>query len=191
MKVAKPKLIEELIRYTKDNLNQAEGFQRLNSQQLNWRPGPQQWSILECMDHLNRYGDFYLPEIDRRLQKARPSTPKALFKSGWLGNYFALSMLPKEPLNKMKTFKSMNSLGSTLDKSTLDKFIRQQKRTLDLLDQARTVDWTKTKTSISISNFIKLRLGDTFRVVIYHNVRHLKQAQRVLQAAQQELTAIQ
>jgi hypothetical protein len=32
------------------------------------------------------------------------------------------------------------------------------------------------KTSISISSFIKLRLGDTLRLVVYHNWRHLIQA---------------
>ncbi|RXM56703.1 hypothetical protein BOQ60_25350, partial [Chryseobacterium sp. CH1] len=31
------------------------------------------------------------------------------------------------------------------------------------------IDLEKTKTSISISKLIKLKLGDTFRFVIYHN----------------------
>jgi hypothetical protein len=54
---------------------------------------------------------------------------------------------------------------------------------LELLEAARTVDLTRTKTGISITNLIKLRLGDTLRVVVYHNWRHIEQAQRAIQSA--------
>ena len=181
MKVSNKVLIEDLISQTKDNLNRAEAFKALPLEQLNWKAGVDRWSILECLEHLNRYGDFYLPEIKNRIQKARKAPTDSLFKSGLLGNYFAKSMLPKEQLNKMKTFSSMNPLGSKLDKKTITKFIHQQKQMLDLLNQARSINLTKTKTSISITKWIKLRLGDTFRVVIYHNQRHIVQANKVLE----------
>ena len=80
----------------------------------------------------------------------------------------------------MKTFKVMNPAGSKLDRKVLEKFIGQQKTTLELLEKAAMVSLTKTKTSISISSWIKLRLGDTLRVVIYHNQRHLVQAAKVM-----------
>jgi hypothetical protein len=51
---------------------------------------------------------------------------------------------------------------------------------LNLLEQGKKVDLTRTRTSISISSLIKLRLGDTLRVVIYHNQRHLAQVRRIL-----------
>ena len=88
-------------------------------------------------------------------------------------------MLPKEKLNKMKTFKSMNPIGSNLDKTVLEKFLSQQKTLLELLQQAEKVSLTKNKTGISISKWIKLKLGDTFRIVIYHNLRHVIQAEKV------------
>jgi hypothetical protein len=47
---------------------------------------------------------------------------------------------------------------------------------LSLLEQAKSVNLQKIKASITLSKFIKLRLGDVFRVVIYHNERHLEQA---------------
>ena len=86
----------------------------------------------------------------------------------------------KEKLNKMKTFKDKNPLGSKLDKSTIERFISQQEQVLNLLDKSRKIDLSKTKTAISISKLIKLRIGDTFRVVIYHNERHLVQAEKIL-----------
>src|SRR5690606_40886810 len=105
------------------------------------------------------------------------------FKSSWLGNYVAKSMLPKEKLNKMKTFKSMDPAGSDLNKNVLNRFIAQQNTLLDLLEAARKVSLTKTKTGISITPWLKLRLGDTFRVVIYHNLRHVLQAEKAKENA--------
>lgn len=180
MKTSNELLIEDLINRTKEILNEVNLFLQLKTHQLNWKASENEWSILECIEHLNRYGDFYIPEITQRIAASNKKEGSLEFKSGLLGNYFAKSMLPKEKLNKMNTFKSMNPLDSNLDKSTLEKFIAQQKQILDLLQQARNIDLNKTKTSISISKLIKLKLGDTFRVVIYHNERHIVQANKVL-----------
>ena len=184
MKLLQKTLLEDLTKQTKDNLEQAKDLQNFTIKALNWKANPESWSILECIEHLNRYGDFYLPEIQQRIDKANKITIDPTFKSGFLGNYFAKSMLPKEQLNKMKTFKSMNPVGSDLDQSALEKFITQQTKTLDLLEQAKSVNLNKVKTSISISRLIKLKLGDTLRVVIYHNQRHLLQANKAIKQMQ-------
>lgn len=179
MKIKQKDLIEDLIERTKDVLNRAEQYNQITLEELNYKVNSERWSILECIEHLNLYGDFYLPEIENKIveSKTKPTTD---FKSGLLGNYFAKSMLPKEKLNKMKTFKDKNPEGSDLNKSSLERFIVQQKQMLDLLDKARGVNLNKIKTSISIANWIKLKLGDTFRVVIYHNQRHIVQANKML-----------
>ena len=83
----------------------------------------------------------------------------------------------------MKTFKDKNPVGKKLDKTTLDRFLEQQFVFLELLEKTRKVNLKKTKTSILISNFIKLRLGDTLRVQVAHNERHLDQAERVIKNA--------
>ena len=172
-------LLNDLIEMSKKNTADTQNFMELSDEILNYKGSPQSWSILECIEHLNRYGDFYLPEIKQRIRSSKHKRVEK-YKSGWLGEYFAMSMLPKEKLNKMKTFKSMNPSGSSLDKRVIEKFLSQQEEMLNLLAQAKEVDLTKTKTSISISKWIKLRLGDTLRVVIYHNKRHIVQAKNVL-----------
>ncbi|MEP2669447.1 MAG: DinB family protein [Cyclobacteriaceae bacterium] len=178
-------LINDLKARTEEIVQEAAKFSSLSLEELNHRNTPQSWSILECLEHLNRYGYFYIPEIDKRIELAQDSNNEE-FNSGWLGNYFAMSMLPGEngKLNKMKTFKSMNPIHTRLDESVLTRFLDQQKQMLELLGRAGTVDLGKVKTAISISKWIKLKLGDTFRVVIYHNQRHMKQAAKVLATLQ-------
>lgn len=171
-------IINELIELTQKNLSDVQVFKNLTDSQLNLKHTTESWSILECIEHLNRYGNFYVPEISERMKHSKFKTSPT-FKTGILGNYFAKSMLPKEKLNKMKTFKSMNPNNSSLDKQVLDTFMQQQESLIELLRDARHTDLTKVKTAISISKLIKLRLGDTFRVVIYHNLRHIVQAKRI------------
>ncbi|MEQ9424772.1 MAG: DinB family protein [Cyclobacteriaceae bacterium] len=179
MKIKSEELIADLIERTKGCLNEAEKLKQLPDTHLAQRPGPAKWNALECLEHLNLYGDFYLDEIEDRMTSSNHQA-NGSFSSGWLGNYFAESMLPGEQMTTMNTFKSMNTHERNIDISAIDRFIHQQQRMLDLLSQARSVNLTKTKTGISITNLVKLRLGDTFRVVIYHNQRHIEQAKRAV-----------
>ena len=182
MKTTTENLISDLIERTRQNLNAAQQLHQMNPEILNYKSNGDSWSALECLAHLNFYGDFYLSEIEKRI-KASNHPAEPTFKAGLLGGYFAKTMLPGEKMKPMKTLKSTNPNGSKLDKDTIEKFISQQKKMLELLNSARQVSLNKTKTSISITSMLKLKLGDTFRVVIYHNERHMVQAKRAVEAA--------
>lgn len=173
-------LIQNLIEDTRKSLNQVEVLKNFDLSSLKWKENKTSWSILECLEHLNLYGDFYLLQIEYQIIK---STIKAdlEFRSGVLGNYFAKSMLPKEKLNKIKTFKDKNPLNANLNKIVIDKFINQQIKLLDLLNLSRNVSLNKVKIQTSISSLIKLKLGDTFQFYINHIVRHVKQIDRIKQ----------
>ncbi len=171
-------LIQSLIEQTKQTINKVEKVKGNDLHHLTWKQNPDSWSILECLEHLNLYGDHYLPEIENQIKTSNTKS-ETEFKSGFLGNYFAKSMLPKEKLNKMKTFKDKNPLNAKLDKSVIDKFIEQQVTLLDLLSQSRKVSLNKVRVQTSISRLIKLKLGDTFQFFINHIIRHLKQIERI------------
>ncbi|WP_308993436.1 DinB family protein [Mariniflexile litorale] len=182
MAIATKKLLQSLLDITRQNLNSIEKLKNQPIDLLNWKQNAESWSILECIEHLNRYGDFYIPEITNKIKTSNYKSSE-IFKSNWLGKYFSKSVSYNEDLNKMKTFKSMNPLNSELDIETLEKFINQQHQIIELLDKSKNVNLDKTKTAISISKWIKLKLGDTFRVLIYHNDRHIKQAEKTLKKA--------
>ncbi len=172
------KLIQLLAEETRKIISQAEKLKSYDMHTLTWKENAVSWNILECLEHLNLYGDFYLPEIENKI-KSSVTTAEFEFRSGILGNYFAKTMLPKKKLNKMKTFKNKNPLNTPLDKSVIDTFIHQQTKLLELLNQSRNVSLNKVKTGISISNLIQLKLGDTFKFFINHIIRHLHQVDRI------------
>lgn len=185
MTIPVEQLLSELENITQQNIAFVQQIRQQNETLWHHRPASGGWTILECIAHLNLYGTFYIPEINRRMQAAR-YTPALLFKSGKMGNYFAEMMLPKAKPNKMKTLKAMNPLHATLDRDTLDTFLHQQQQLLDILERCRHTNLSKVRTSISIMPWLRLRLGVTLRVVIYHNLRHVKQAERI--AARQPIT---
>ena len=172
-------LLNELLELTTKNLNAAQEFRNLSTEKLSYKSNKETWSILECIEHLNCYGTYYIPAIKSKMQASNHNKTN-IFKTGLLGNYFAKSMQPKEKLNTMKTIKSTNPIYWKTDVKVLDKFIFQQEQLIDLLNQAKHKNLNKIKIPNSILKLVKLNLGDTFRIVIYHNQRHVIQAKNVL-----------
>ncbi len=180
MKIESSLLIDELQALTEKSSGQVQKFKSLTDVQLNFKPNPQAWSILECIEHLNLYGDYYLPEIERQILAAvgKPASP--VFKTGWLGNYFAgLMQVQDGKMKRMKSPKDKVPSHSELSRTTIDRFLKQQELLKSLLQQSKAVDLQRTKTAISLTKLLRLRLGDTFRFFIYHIERHVLQAERI------------
>lgn len=178
MKTSSETLINDLVDRTNNAMNEVQHMMQLDISQLNRRNSSESWSALECIEHLNLYSKFYIPEFKKCIQTSKyPS--EEIFTSGFVGNFSAESMLPGDKMKKMKTFKDKNPLGSSLNKNTIEAFLKNQEELLSLLEKARSVSLNKTKTATTLPLF-RFKLGDTFRFVIYHTERHLIQAHKSL-----------
>lgn len=170
-------LLNDLEDITNKAVQQIQAFKQMNSKQLNYRAHAKSWSILECLEHLNLYGDFYLPEMEQAIIKSK-STSSKQFKSGWLGNYFA-ELMRAEKGKKMASPKDKNPIHSALNETCIARFEKQTERLKHILQLAENANLNKVKCCISLSRFIKLKLGDTLRFYVYHIDRHIKQAGRI------------
>ncbi|WP_256010412.1 DinB family protein [Desertivirga xinjiangensis] len=155
-------------------------FKNQGEQELLRFPETGGWSIAQCLEHLNSYGDYYLPRI-RAVLNIGTESEEADFRSGWLGNYFSNMMEPSE--KKYNAFKGHLPVTNLDPGAVVDKFISQQLELLDLLRIART-SRLNNRIPISISPLIRLKSGDVFRFVIAHNERHMQQALRNLKRVQ-------
>ena len=141
------------------------------------------WSVAQHLHHLNFYATFYTDVIEQCLEGAG-SSPKDTFKSGWLGNYFTDIIGPAEeeaPL-RMKMKSPANAIppdSSALDlDAVLETFYGLQNRLLYLLQRARQVDLGAYRVPTSLSKWVRLKLGDSFRFVIAHQERHFQHIER-------------
>jgi hypothetical protein len=151
------------------------------------KPGEGKWSANECLQHLNSYGRYYLPAIEKAISTARQKNvaPASTFHTGWLGHYFTEMMLPNasgKPAKKMKAPKSSQPTSIVESHAVISEFIDQQEKLLQLLEAAAAINLNTIRIPISISQLIKLKLGDTFNFLIAHQNRHVLQAQRALNA---------
>jgi len=174
-----PDLLAALTARTEENLAAARRLQALTPSALHQRPRPDAWNALECLAHLNKYSAYYLPEIRKRMAATKHRSGTETFTSSWLGNKFAASMKPGETMRKISSPGNANPVKhpELVTETALPDFIKSQEETLELLALAAHVDLTKTTTGTSLTNLIRLRLGDTLRVVVYHNWRHVEQAE--------------
>lgn len=146
---------------------------------LNRRPAPASWSILECLEHLNRYSRYYNPAITQALQRPHPApTAQTEITYSWLGGKSVELMRPTN-VKKSTTLTRLNPLGSPLDGRVLAEFDQHQTQLLALLAQAQTADLNRAAVPIEFFRLLKLRLGETLEFVVVHQQRHLQQAQRV------------
>ena len=58
MKFNTTELLADLIERTRININTVEKFRDLPIEELNHKENTEKWSVLECIEHLNLYGDF-------------------------------------------------------------------------------------------------------------------------------------
>lgn len=136
------------------------------------------WSIAQCLEHLNAYGHYYLPQINRSLQRSKKNSHT--FKSSWLGSYFTAMMEPETGKRKTKAFKAYVPASELDAHAVVAEFIQQQEHLFKYIEAARQAD-LNIRIPISISRWIRLKLGDVLQFVIAHNERHIQQAMRNVQ----------
>lgn len=173
-------LLETLRNDVEQLLSRVEDIKKMSDTSLNEQPSPGKWSIAQVLEHLNSYNRYYLPEIKQSLSKKTNFKP--VFKPGLFGNYFTNMMAPKDRkvTNKMKAPKDHTPAEKLDAQKVIAAFIDGQQRLLQLLKMAEKADIGKLKVPISISRFIKLKLGDTFRFLIAHQQRHFLQIENIL-----------
>ena len=180
------KLVDELLSQTEAILKKAIEWQLVPPSQFTLRPLPEGWSANECLQHLNSYGRYYLPAIEKAIDQSQSDESNSeQFSSGWLGGYFTKLM---QPTADGELSKKMNSPTDHSPKTIIEshlvisEFIDQQETLLQLLAKAKKINLNKHKVSISIAPFIKLKVGDVFMFLIAHLMRHTHQVERALKS---------
>lgn len=178
MKLSRSLLIDELSNEVSTQITIVkERYVNAPEKKLNAPASDGGWSVLQCLDHLNSYGDYYLPQIEAALTKAHISADEQ-YNSGWLGDYFTKIMSPETGTKKFKAFKGHIPHADLDPVWVVTEFLRQEAVLLNYLERARSLDLASVRIPISISKLITLRLGDTFRFLVAHNRRHVLQAGR-------------
>jgi len=177
---------EDLINELKGDVHKiiasAEQMKTADKAKLIYQLDKNTWSVVQVMEHLNSYNRFHLPQIEKALS-VRNDTRNAWFNSGFWGEYFTKLMKPTnvfEVKNRMKAMKKYTFPNSLNVNNVLDEFFQHQQRLLQLLDASKDRDLNAIKVPISLSKFIRLKLGDALRFIVAHEQRHMVQARNTM-----------
>lgn len=154
----------------------------LPAEVLNVKPRPDSWSVLECLEHLNRYARYYLPALNKALSRPAKSAAEPV-RHSWLGRK-SLDLVRPDNGQQHKTVKHMNPAGSQLGRTVLDEFLAHQAELLGLLARAQAADLNRRAVPVEFFRLLKLRTGETLEFVVRHEQRHLQQALRAAALAQ-------
>jgi hypothetical protein len=189
-------LLEKLQQQTERHIQKAiREWQNLSPEVFEQSENTASWNAAQCIEHLNIYGRYYIPAIERAIDRAiyRNSRPSPSFRSSWLGSYFTKLMLPEEngiPKKKMKTPAHARPVASLDTRKVIAEFIDQQEKLMQLMERASKINLNGARVPISIAKFIRLKLGDVFMFIVAHNYRHILQAERALAAAAKDRSTI-
>lgn len=153
----------------------------LSDDQFNWQPAPDEWSIAQCLEHLNATTRAYLPTLDVGIEEA---IRKGVYGPGpyhynLIGRLLVRSMEPpvKRRFTAPKAFlpQPRRSKGETLPA-----FRAYQTQLIDRLRQAHGLDLARARVASPAYAWLRMPLGSAFGMMVAHERRHLWQALQVL-----------
>ncbi|MGE5518913.1 MAG: DinB family protein [Candidatus Dadabacteria bacterium] len=175
-------LLSGLIKDVQKIKESAAYFDSVDKNKMVYCPEKGKWSIVQILEHLNAYNRLYLPEIEKQLSVISRDN-NSWFESGFWGEMLIKAIKPTnvfEIKNKKKTSRKFNFPNSLNVDNVLKEFNQHEDRLLFLLELARDKDLNKIRLPLTITNMIKLKLGDVFRFIVAHQQRHMIQARNTL-----------
>jgi hypothetical protein len=155
-------------------------FGNLTATQLNWKPGPDQWSVGQVMEHLILTNEPYfgvLAQMRAGTYRAHP-----IGKLSFIVNLFGkliLNAVQPQTERKTKTFPVFQPAQSDVPVDILRKFEANQ---VKLVQEIKNSDGLLGRVVSSPAKaFIVYRLDRAFDIIVAHERRHLLQAKRVMQ----------
>jgi len=153
----------------------------LTDEQVNWKLAPNSWSIAQCLDHLavtsEKFDQDFAKAIARGREKRRASGAvryRPTILGGWL-----VKQLSPEAKKRMPAPRVFRPAESSAIKEALERFLRQQEKFLSLVNDARGIDYNKTRLRSPVTPLIRYSLADAFVMTVVHGQRRLAQARRV------------
>ncbi len=157
----------------------ADKFKTISKDTLNYKPSGG-WSAAECFEHLVLIDKKYIP-IFTDISGSYSETEDKEFKNSFLGKTIIKSVHPDNP-KKVKTRQPFYPVSSIMDQGIVNEFLQLNSEIVKFIKRFRNYDLKKINITSPLSSFVKYNLGDACRIIIYHDLRHLKQAQRAADA---------
>lgn len=156
-------------------------FDPLSSQQINWKPSEEEWSIGQCVDHLILSNRGFVPIIERILmgQRRQSAWERMPVLPGFFGRLLIRTLRPGSG-RKVRARPAFYPSRSAIAPGIVRSFLEQQGRLLSLMEATRGLDLDGITITSPVSRLITYSLMDAYRIIVVHEQNHVAQARRVM-----------
>lgn len=156
-------------------------FGKLSTQEINWKPNANTWSIAENINHIIKTNKSYFSIIERA--KTRSFTTSYLANFRLIVNLFGRVILKGvDPSRKkrMKTFKIWEPDKIEVFREIMDEFKKHQSELKQLINDSSDLLSKGTIISSPANKHVVYKLETAFDIIVSHERRHFNQALEVL-----------
>jgi len=159
-----------------------KSFGPLSSDQMNWRPNAEGWSVAQCLEHLILTKTLFFKDLDDLQAKGRqnswwekwsPLTP--LFTKMYFRYIRSETAKVKAPTSKIVP-------PSTVTADILNRFMENQDQLIAKLSRLGDSGIAGVVVSSPFIPLVTYKLIDGIRLISEHDWRHIRQAKRVMVA---------
>lgn len=183
MSQAIPTLVELTSKIEEVSEEVERSFGNLNSEQLNWKPNPNSWSVAQCLEHLIKSSEPFIPVIQSVKQSSwRPSLWERMPALPALMGKLLIDAVSPQSVRKLKAPGKFQPAASNISDDIVTRFLDMQKAILELMRSTSSLDLNGIIITSPALSLITYSVFDAYRIVSNHEQRHLAQAKRVLNA---------
>jgi len=154
----------------------------LSDEEFDRRPGPGEWSVCECIDHLNVVGTRLCAAFDKGLERAHREGLFARGRNryGLLERWFARAASKVAPPRheRVRTFKVYEPRGNQSAANVLAAYHTLQDNLVERVEAANGIDLARLKFRSPASRWVRMSMGQWLQLVAGHQERRLDQAWR-------------
>ncbi|WP_273565880.1 DinB family protein [Maribacter halichondriae] len=164
-----------------------ESFGALNSEELNWKPKSETWSIAQNIDHLIVINSTYFPIVEA-LRKGKYKAP-FLSKIGFVVSFCGKTVLKAvqpDRKKKIKTFPIWEPAKSEIPKGILERLKNHQLELKEMINQSKDLVNKGVIISSPANKNIVYKLEMAFEIIVAHEQRHYEQAKEAYQLLKRE-----
>lgn len=173
-----------------DNYKQrAVGLLERPDRILKERPDPKTWSVLECLEHLNRTGRQYLRQSRKTLEHTPliKTTTYPVYRPRFWMRWFIGWILPPYRFGYVKAPKLFQPqhVDQLERHATINRFLDLQDDYLQLLEDYKQYRLDTVSFSSPITPLLKMNTAETLALTLAHQKRHFWQIEQILKTIDQ------
>lgn len=158
----------------------------LSTGQWEWKPTPREFSIAQCVYHMNTVNGLVVPRIEEAVHRGAEQNLRANgpFRYPIFDRLFVFALEPRAPLKQQSPEMYRPAQAAPGLDETRRRFAGLQLRLIACTYGAEGLDLVRIKIASPVSDWLRFSLGTWLAASLAHEENHFAQAQRLREHSQ-------